>query len=68
MKKIIHFLKLLFKDWHFSYILTFFFTWAYVLHGHSFNSMYAFTMSASDYLISGLLLELAIRKPEVFLK
>lgn len=68
MKKTINFLKLIFKDWHFSYILAFFFTWAYVLHGNSFNSMYAFTMSFSDYLISGLLLELAIRKPEVFLK
>lgn len=68
MKKTIRFLKWLFKDWHISYVLVFFFSLAYSLSGRSFHSMYMFTMSVSDYLIFGLLLELAIRKPRVFLK
>ena len=68
MKKVIYFLKWLCKDWHFSYVLIFFFSLAYTLSGSSFHSMYMFTMSVSDYIFFGLLLELAIRKPEVFLK
>jgi hypothetical protein len=68
MKKITRFLKWLRKDWHFSFVLVFFFSLTYSIHGSSFYSMYTFTMSVSDYLMFGLLLELAIRKPEVFLK
>lgn len=66
MKKTVYFLKWLLKDWHISYVLTFFFIMACTLFRGSFDQMYMFTLSVSDYLISGLLLELAIRKPEVF--
>lgn len=68
MNEAIVFLKWLCKDWHLSYILVFFFSLTYTLHGSSFHAMYMFTLSFSDYLMFGLLLELAIRKPHVFLK